>query len=183
MPRDRQRQEPRALSRLGPGRAFPWPTRSTSEPPPGTLLDRLPAPSVSTHTRGRPGSAPNASHRALLTHRPTDGACFGLRGPPQLDEPAPSVDRGREQGSRGAGHQALRKGQPPSAGRPGHTFVETAGKSGDLWTVKLRCDPGHWSCQPSVHGISQARILEWVAMSFSRKSSCVSCVIRRDTIT
>ena len=37
----------------------------------------------------------------------------------------------------------------------------------------------------SVHGISQARILEWVAISFSRGSSpprdqsCVSCIVRR----
>ena len=35
------------------------------------------------------------------------------------------------------------------------------------------CDP--MDCSPSnssVHGILQARILEWVAISFSRKSSC-----------
>ena len=45
------------------------------------------------------------------------------------------------------------------------------------------CDP--MNCSPpssSVHGISQARILEWVAIPFSRRSSqprdpsCVSCV-------
>ena len=43
-------------------------------------------------------------------------------------------------------------------------------------------------CSPlgsSVHEISQARILEWVAMSFSRESSwprdqtCVSCIVRK----
>ena len=46
-------------------------------------------------------------------------------------------------------------------------------------------------CSPpgsSVHGISQARILEWVAISYSRESSqpqnqthdsCVSCIGRR----
>ena len=28
-----------------------------------------------------------------------------------------------------------------------------------------------WTCQASVHGISQARILEWVAVSYSRGSS------------
>ena len=47
------------------------------------------------------------------------------------------------------------------------------------------CDPG--DCSPpgsSAHGILQARILEWVAMSFSRGSSrprdwtCVSCIGR-----
>ena len=38
------------------------------------------------------------------------------------------------------------------------------------------CDP--MDCSPpgsSVHGISQARILEWVAISFSRDQTWVSC--------
>ena len=38
--------------------------------------------------------------------------------------------------------------------------------------VRLFCDPTH--CSPpgsSVHGVSQARVLEWVATSFSRGSS------------
>ena len=48
------------------------------------------------------------------------------------------------------------------------------------------CDP--MDCSPpgsSVHGVSQARILEWVAISFSRGSSwfrdqtCVSCIADR----
>ena len=40
------------------------------------------------------------------------------------------------------------------------------------------CDPVDYSPQgPSVHGISQASILEWVAISFSRESSQpVSCI-------
>ena len=48
------------------------------------------------------------------------------------------------------------------------------------------CDPMDYSLPGfSVHGISQARILEWVAISFSRASSwpkdqtlasCVSCI-------
>ena len=41
-----------------------------------------------------------------------------------------------------------------------------------LSCVRLFCDP--MDCSPpgsSVHGISQARILEWVAISFSRESS------------
>ena len=41
------------------------------------------------------------------------------------------------------------------------------------------CDP--MGCSPpgsSVHGISQAGMLEWVAISFSR-GSCVSCIVRR----
>ena len=29
-----------------------------------------------------------------------------------------------------------------------------------------------------VHGISQAKILEWVAISFSRDQTCVSCIGR-----
>ena len=40
------------------------------------------------------------------------------------------------------------------------------------------CDP--MGCSPpgsSVHGISQARMLEWGAISFSR-GSCVSCIVR-----
>ena len=51
------------------------------------------------------------------------------------------------------------------------------------------CDPMDCSSPgSSVHGISQARILEWVAITFSRGSSrprdrtcisCVSCVIRQ----
>ena len=51
--------------------------------------------------------------------------------------------------------------------------------------MTLFCDP--MDCSPpgsSVHGISQARILEWVAISFSRGSSqprdqtCVFCIGR-----
>ena len=47
---------------------------------------------------------------------------------------------------------------------------------------------GHVDCSPpgsSVHGILQARILEWVAISFSRESSwprdwtCISCIDRQ----
>ena len=54
-----------------------------------------------------------------------------------------------------------------------------------LRSVWLFCDP--MDCSPpgsSVYGISQARILEWVAISFSRRSSqpgywtCVSCIGR-----
>ena len=33
------------------------------------------------------------------------------------------------------------------------------------------CDPLNYSLPASVHGISQARILEWVAISSSRESS------------
>ena len=37
--------------------------------------------------------------------------------------------------------------------------------------VRLFCDPMNGSLpESSVHGISQARILEWVAISFSRRS-------------
>ena len=55
-----------------------------------------------------------------------------------------------------------------------------------LWG--LICDP--MACSPqgsSVHGIFQARILEWVAFSYSRESSqpedrtcvsCISCTVR-----
>ena len=54
-----------------------------------------------------------------------------------------------------------------------------------LSRVQLFCDP--MDCSPpsfSVHGISQARILEWVAISFSRASSwcrdqtCISWIGR-----
>ena len=52
-----------------------------------------------------------------------------------------------------------------------------------LWFISHSCSP--MDCSPpgsSVHGISQVRILEWVAISFSRGSSrpwdqtCISCV-------
>ena len=53
-------------------------------------------------------------------------------------------------------------------------------------SVMSDCDPMDWDpLVSSVHGISQARILEWVAISFSRRSSlsrdrthvsCVSCI-------
>ena len=36
---------------------------------------------------------------------------------------------------------------------------------------RLFCDPVDCTCQAPVHGIFQARILEWVAISFSRGSS------------
>ena len=40
-----------------------------------------------------------------------------------------------------------------------------------LTCVQLFCDPMYCSLpDSSVHGISQARILEWVAISFSRSS-------------
>ena len=50
-----------------------------------------------------------------------------------------------------------------------------------LFGNPMGCSPSG----PSVHGISQARILEWVAISFSRGSSqprdqtCISCNGRR----
>ena len=56
-------------------------------------------------------------------------------------------------------------------------------------SILTLCDP--MDCGPpgsSVHGILQARILEWVAISFSRGSSqprdqtrvsCISCIGRR----
>ena len=55
-----------------------------------------------------------------------------------------------------------------------------------LSPVRLFCDP--MDCSPpgsSVHRVSKARILEWVAISFSRESSqprdktCVSCIAGR----
>ena len=36
--------------------------------------------------------------------------------------------------------------------------------------LRIRC-PKYWSFSSSIHGIFQARILEWVAISFSRGSS------------
>ena len=48
--------------------------------------------------------------------------------------------------------------------------------------IQLICDPMDWGPpESSVHGISQARMLVWVAISFSRGSSwprdqtCISC--------
>ena len=59
----------------------------------------------------------------------------------------------------------------------------------EIWVAESRptlCDP--MDCSPpgsSIHGISQARILEWVAISFSRGSSWprdwtpISCISRQ----
>ena len=54
-----------------------------------------------------------------------------------------------------------------------------------LSCVRLFCDPTDYSPQSSfVHGVFQARILEWIAISFSRGSSqtrdqtCISCIGR-----
>ena len=42
------------------------------------------------------------------------------------------------------------------------------------------CNPMDYSLPgSSVHGISKARLLEWVAISFSRGSSWVSCIAGR----
>ena len=54
------------------------------------------------------------------------------------------------------------------------------------WSCLTLCDPTDCSLPgSSVHGIFQARVLEWVAISFSRGSSrprdwtCVSCIVGR----
>ena len=70
-----------------------------------------------------------------------------------------------------------------------HSMQEMLFVVQSLSHVRLFCNP--MTCSPpgsSVHGISQARILEWVAISFSRGSSCprdqiqVSC-IAADSLT
>ena len=70
-------------------------------------------------------------------------------------------------------------------------FTSWATRSEVKWSEVAQSCPtlcNTMDCSPlgsSVHGISQARILEWVAISFSRGSSrlrdqtCVSCVGRR----
>ena len=60
-----------------------------------------------------------------------------------------------------------------------------------LQSYPILCDPMNCSLpDSSVHGIFQARILEWIAMLFSKRSSkprdlihvsCVSCIDRRFT--
>ena len=61
--------------------------------------------------------------------------------------------------------------------------AETQGKYLVAKSCPALCDPMDCSLPgSSVHGISQARILEWVAITYSRRSSwprdhtCVSCV-------
>ena len=60
-----------------------------------------------------------------------------------------------------------------------YSYCLVAKSSHILWTL-IGCPP-----VSSVHGISQARILEWVAISFSRGSSrprdrtCISCIAGR----
>ena len=53
-----------------------------------------------------------------------------------------------------------------------------------LSVVSTLCDPMNYSLPgSSVHGIAQARILEWVAISYSRRSyqprdqTCISCIV------
>ena len=68
-----------------------------------------------------------------------------------------------------------------------HTPLRTSPFSGPLLLLlEVFCNP--MDCSPlgsSVHGISQARVLEWVAISFSRGSSLlrdrthVSCIAGR----
>ena len=59
-----------------------------------------------------------------------------------------------------------------------HTHVYMCAQSCSTLFISLDCSPPG----SSVHGISQARILEWITISFSRGSSqpkdrtCVSCV-------
>ena len=83
---------------------------------------------------------------------------------------------GKEGAPTAGGHS-----QPGRASWPGHSgtsFTAVCAQS-----CPTLCDPT--DCSPpgsSVHGVSQARILEWVAMPSSRESSqprdrtCVSCM-------
>ena len=48
--------------------------------------------------------------------------------------------------------------------------TETVGAK-SLQSCPALCDPMDWNPGSSVHGILQARILEWVAIPFSRGSS------------
>ena len=72
-----------------------------------------------------------------------------------------------------------------SASTQGQTVLLTVPLVVVLSSVQL-CHPTDYSPpDPSVHGVSQARILEWVVISFSRGSSRpkdqthVSCIGRR----
>ena len=64
-------------------------------------------------------------------------------------------------------------------------FISVKKRNGRKWSVVSLCDPMD-SSPPgsSVHGIFQARILEWDAISFSRRSSRprdrthISCIVR-----
>ena len=76
---------------------------------------------------------------------------------------------------------------PSSIPLKSHAFVSTCMLSHSVVSYSLT----PWTCSPpgsSCHGISKARILEWVAISFSRGSfwprdqtriSCVSCIAGR----
>ena len=72
-------------------------------------------------------------------------------------------------------------------------FIELKQKISQFMKVKVKSLRHVWLCNPmdcsltgsSVHGISQARVLEWVAIAFSRRSSPsrdwtrVSCTVGR----
>ena len=98
------------------------------------------------------------------------------------------VGDGRAEGSSaiGDGEQAANSLTPDADGMHVHIFESLKLEGlyvGDLCACLTLCDP--MDCSPlgsSVHGILQARILEWVAISSSRGSSqlrdptCVSCM-------
>ena len=66
------------------------------------------------------------------------------------------------------------------------TGFYTESESEVAQSCPTRCDPMDWSLSgSSVHGIVQARVLEWIAIAFSRGSSRprnrtqVSCIAGR----
>ena len=121
-------------------------------------------------------------------HTQSPGAAAAHRGPWSPD-PA-SGRRSREQGGWGteaAGRclslvrAAARSPTFPDNLGPGYAGrrVSLRQPQGIRWGGGLVCKSGPTLCDPmncsppdsSVHGISQSRILEWVAVSFSRGSS------------
>ena len=72
----------------------------------------------------------------------------------------------------------------PSGWRAAHLFSESESEVAQL--CPTLCDPTNCSLQgSSIHGVFQARVLEWVAISFSRGSfpprdrTQVSCIVGR----
>ena len=156
---------------------------------PGRATAGLAPPTQRQHTHTREHGAqalpPAATHR-VPSDRPTDQrSLLWAQGSTPIGGAWTLGGQGSGGGGRAAGWQGAEpsvEGSHPAPEGQATPFLKTVGGSGHLLTIvfSLFVIPRTVAHQSSVQGISQARILLWVAISFSRESSRVSCVIRRN---
>ena len=159
-------------------------TRSMSQPPARDTAGPAPHPaSAHTHqgTRG-PGSAPDGQSSGA-SNPLTDGqSLVWAQGSTPTGE-AWTLGRQGSGGRAAAGQGAkpsMKGSHPAPDGQVTPLFKQwgNVGTRGQSCSVAQACpnlcDPKHCSRQSSVHRISQARILEWVAISFSTESPVLS---------